>query len=230
MVDACGVPGYFGGWDGKCFGFGRGCLWVGQRMGRAMLLALVGPIAQTGSEDLVTVGDLGFCLRPAYVRHCKGAGDWEQGMISGGLRIITLALALVGFVTIALWGVRTTLPRQSKLNALTFINSPDGKFKAVVGQWAESFGAVSSYCYNRVFVVSEAVSDERATDEDNMVFKEKRCGSFTDYLASPVVSWRTPRVLVIRFSILATAVVPGSFQLRRQSSSGEVAIEYEVGW
>jgi hypothetical protein len=115
---------------------------------------------------------------------------------------------------------------------LTFVSSPDGRFKAALGLWSGG-GAISPSCNERVFVVAEGTPDERVTDDENLVFGAE-CETFTPQsgraLASPDLSWRSPGVLAVRFSILGTASTPATIQLRRQAASGQVMVEYEVGW
>lgn len=147
------------------------------------------------------------------------------------VRIATIALALVGLGTVIGWVWRMGREAPSAPNDLTFINSPDGAFKAALASW-NGGGGISPFCHDRVFVVPHATGADQVVDEENVVF-EGNCGSFAlkngQVLNSPELSWREPKVLTIRFSTYATAARPAMFRLRRLVANGQVAVEFEVG-
>lgn len=147
------------------------------------------------------------------------------------VRVITIALALVGLGTVAgrVWPLlRGARPAP---NNVAVVASPDQEFKAVLASW-NGGGAIAPFCYDRVFVVPKETVADQAMDDENVVF-EGDCGSFAlkDGVinSSPELSWREARVLVVRFSTNGTALMLKKFRLRRLVAHGQVVVEFEVG-
>ena len=92
-------------------------------------------------------------------------------------RSFILALAIIGFFGIfGAIGLRIAKEKlYSSPNALIFIDSPDGAFRAAVASYVGG-GGFSPYCFNRLFVVDRQTPAGRVADEDNLV-AEGECGS-----------------------------------------------------
>lgn len=143
------------------------------------------------------------------------------------VRILTVALALIGLITIAGWVWPSLRGAPPAPNDLTLVASPDRSFKAALASW-DGGGAVAPFCYDRVFVVPAAVPDNGLADDKNLVFAAE-CASFGDHSRAPSLSWRTPRILLVKFSISGTATAPATLRLRRLAADGKVEVEFEIG-
>ena len=147
------------------------------------------------------------------------------------VRTFMIALALVGLGTVVGWAwspLRKALPAP---NTITVVASPEGEFKAILASWHDG-GAISPSCDTKVFVVPKATAADQAISDENLVFASD-CGSVSPencrVLHSPELSWRDARVLLVRFSTLATAAMPAEFRLRRLTANSQVTVEFEVG-
>jgi hypothetical protein len=148
-----------------------------------------------------------------------------------GLRLTTLLLALIGAATLVGWFRPLPQDRPSTPSHVSFVSSPDGRFKAALGWW-EGGGAIAPFCYNRVFVLAHDAPESEITNQGNVVF-EGNCAAFTRSGGlmgdAPEISWLGPGVLQISFSTRDAVRSPEVFRLRRLAASGQVAIEFKVG-
>ena len=148
-----------------------------------------------------------------------------------GLRLATLVLALIGTATVVGWFRPLLQDNPPAPRHLSFVPSPDGRFKAVLG-WRDGGGAIAPFCYNRVFVLARDAPEGELTDQRNIVF-EGSCAAFTRSGGpagnAPEISWLGPGVLKVSFSTRNAVLSPEVFRLRRLAASGQVAIEFQVG-
>ncbi|WP_125901073.1 hypothetical protein [Methylobacterium indicum] len=147
-------------------------------------------------------------------------------------RSFILALAIIGFFgisgTVGLWIAKEKL--YSSPNALVFIDSPDGAFRAAVASYVGG-GGFSPYCFNRLFVVDSQTPADRVADENNLV-AEGECGSFGSMeggISDPSdVSWSEVRTLTARISLHSATTGLETFRIRKMAASGHIRVEFEV--
>lgn len=148
-------------------------------------------------------------------------------MVRLAVRILTSALAIVGLGTVVGWFWPSSRGALTAPDNLTVVASPDGSLKAALASWNDG-GAIAPFCYDRVFVVSAAVPNDRLADDKTLVFVGK-CATFKDYSNAPNLTWRGPNALLVKFSTLGTASAPATLHLRRLAADGQVEVRFEAG-